>query len=233
LGRTVAETQLVSIVLPVHNQADHIESVVSGHQAALSKLACRYELILVCNNCRDQSLDVCQALAGSREQVRVVDTPEGGWGRAVKLGIQAAAGDSLCYTNSARTSPEQLATLVLHGLASPSTVVKASRQGRTGVRKLGSFLYNLECQLLFRVATSDINGTPKLFPRTFDKLLALTRNDDLIDLEFLIVCRREGYPILEVPIFSGKRHGGDSTTRLPSAFALYGGAYRMWRDDGK
>ena len=74
-----------------------------------------------------------------------------------------------------------------------------------------------------------MNGTPKVFPRSFDRLLALTRDDDLIDLEFLAVCRREGYPVLEVPIFSGKRHGGDSTTRLASALRLYSGAYRMWR----
>ncbi|MGD0043609.1 MAG: glycosyltransferase, partial [Isosphaeraceae bacterium] len=232
-GPTVSVSDLVSIVLPVHNQADHIEAVVTGYEAALSKVGCRHELILVCNNCRDQSLSICQELARSRENIRVINSLEGGWGLAVKLGLKHAAGAWLAYTNSARTRPDQLAAVVLQALVNPDSAVKASRQGRTGMRMLGSSLYNIECRYLFNIACSDVNGTPKVFPRGFDRLLSLTRDDDLIDLEFLVVCRREGYRVLEVPIFSGKRHGGDSTTRLASALRLYSGAYRMWRNHGK
>ena len=83
----------LSIVLPVHNQGDHIEAVVAGYQAALSKLGCRHELILVSNACRDQSPAICRELAPSREQVRAIDTPEKGWGRAVKLGLRAGRRD--------------------------------------------------------------------------------------------------------------------------------------------
>jgi glycosyltransferase involved in cell wall biosynthesis len=219
----------VSIVLPVHNQADHIESVVAGYQSALAKLECRHELILVSNACRDQSPAICQELARSRENIMAIHSTPGGWGLAVKLGLQKAAGTWIAYTNSARTRPDQLATIVLQALVNPECVVKASRQGRTGMRMLGSSLYNFECKTLFHLKYSDINGTPKIFPRSFDKLLSLTRDDDLIDLEFLVICRRQGYPVLEVPIFSGMRHGGDSTTRLPSAAKLYSGAYRMWK----
>jgi hypothetical protein len=48
-----------------------------------------------------------------------------------------------------------------------------------------------------------------------------------MDVEFNIVCRQEGYPMLEVPIFSSKRHGGNSTTNLRSALKMYWGAYRI------
>ncbi len=108
--------------------------------------------------------------------------------------------------------------------------MKATRLGRSGLRKLGSALYNRECRLLHDIPCLDVNGTPKLFPRRFDRLLALTRDDDLIDLEFLVTCRREGYPVEEVPIVAGPRHGGESTTRLSSARKLYLGAFRMWRE---
>jgi glycosyltransferase involved in cell wall biosynthesis len=228
-GPALQSADIMSIVLPVHNQADHIEAVVAGYQTALSKVGCRHELILVSNACQDKSPAICQELARSREQVRAIDTPEKGWGRAVKLGLQEAGGTWLAYTNSARTKPEQLAAIVLQAILNPQAAVKASRQGRSGLRKLGSSIYNWECRFLFNLPYSDVNGTPKAFPRRFDKLLSLTRDDDLIDLEFVIVCRREGYPIFEVPIFSGTRHGGDSTTRVPSALRLYSGAYRMWR----
>jgi glycosyltransferase involved in cell wall biosynthesis len=223
---------LISIVLPVHNQADHIEAVVRGYVTALARLACAHELILVSNACRDDSPALCRALAERFESVHAIDSVAGGWGLAVKLGLRAAQGTWLGYTNSARTTPEQLATLVLEALLHPDAVVKAERFGRPGLRRLGSCLYNWECGLLFRVSGRDVNGTPKVFPRQFTKLLSLTRDDDLIDLEFLTICRREGYPVREWAVRSERRHGGASTTRMKTALALYTGAFRMWRDLG-
>src|SRR4051812_3117043 len=94
----------VSIILPVHNQQDHIGAIVREYIAALEKLPSSYELLLVTNACRDRSVEICAGLAAEHEQVRHVDTPRGGWGHAVILGLQSASGDTLCYTNSARTS---------------------------------------------------------------------------------------------------------------------------------
>ena len=96
----------------------------------------------------------------------------------------------------------------------------------------GSLLYNIECRTLFDLSYWDINGTPKIFPRSFDKLLQLTRDDDLIDAEFNLVCRRENYPVIEVQIAcSFRRHGGRWTTNYSSALKLYWGAFQMWRDE--
>ena len=47
--------------------------------------------------------------------------------------------------------------------------------------------------------------------------MQLSRDDDLIDVACNVVCRREGYRMLEVPIFSNRRHGGRSTTGYFSA----------------
>ena len=60
--------------------------------------------------------------------------------------------------------------------------------------------------------------------------MTLTRDDDLIDAEFNLVCRRYGYPMVEVPIFSTRRHGGRSTTNMGSAFRMYVGALQLWRE---
>ena len=65
--------------------------------------------------------------------------------------------------------------------------------------------------------------------RGLEKHLELTRDDDLIDLELSVVCRREGYSLLEVPILSANRHGGRSTTNIRSAIKMYSGAYWMYR----
>jgi glycosyltransferase involved in cell wall biosynthesis len=222
--------QLISVILPVYNQADHIEKIVQEYEKELQRLPCAHELILVVNGCRDNSLAVCQSLAGRYATVRVVHSAKGGWGLAIKRGLEAAHGTSLCYTNSARTSPADLLLLLLYAVAHPETVVKANRKIREGVgRRIGSLLFNLECRTLFDLSNWDVNGTPKVFPRVFADLLRLSRDDDVFDAEFNAICRRQGYPIIEVPIFSSRRHGGKSTTTLRSAVKLYWGAYKLWR----
>ena len=222
--------QLVSIILPVYNQGQHIETIVKEYDEALARVQNPHEVLLVVNGSRDNSLDVCRSVADRYESVRVSHTDEAGWGLAVKLGLQEARGELLCYTNSARTSARDLTLLLLYAVAYPSVVVKANRKIRDNWRRrFGSLLYNLECRALFDLSNWDINGTPKVFPRSFEKLLRLTRDDDLFDAEFNVVCRREGYPIVEVPIFSHRRYSGASTTNYGSAVKMYWGAYSMWR----
>lgn len=219
----------VSIVLPVYNQADHIANVVQEYESNLHHWPHSHETILVVNGSRDRSLEVCQALVDAYPAVRVIESAEAGWGKAVKLGLSEARGDVLCFTNSARTGPRDLMLLLNYAVIDPNVVVKANRKIREGWRRrLGTLLYTLECQLLFNLSNGDINGTPKVFPRRFDKLLTLTQDDFLIDLEFMAVCQREGYPVIEVPIFSSsRRYGGTSTTTLPVALRLYWNAYRF------
>lgn len=221
---------LLSIILPVYNQADHVEAVVDEYSRALQSVPYPYELLLVVNGSRDRSLEICRDLERRDHHVRAFQSERGGWGLAVRLGLREARGDLICFTNSARTSPQDLVLLLLYTIANPGVVVKANRKVREKwQRRLGSLLYNLECRALFDLSYWDINGTPKVFPRSFAKLLALSRDDDLIDLEFNVICRREGYPMLEVPIFSSRRYGGKSTTNYRSALRMYLGAYSLWR----
>jgi len=221
---------LVSIVLPVHDQGDHVADAVREYEESLARLPVPHEIVLVVNGSTDSSLLVCRDLERTNPAVKVLESVEGGWGRAVLLGLEAARGDLLCYTNLARTRAEDLTLLVLYGLMHPDVVVKANRKIRDSLyRRFGSLLYNLECRALFDLSYWDINGTPKVFSRSLGRLLELSRKDDLVDLEFHIVCRREGYRVLEVPIFSNVRHGGRSTTNHRSALGLYWGALSMWR----
>ena len=222
--------QLVSIILPVYRQADHIREIVREYCDALNRLNSPFELVLVANGPADATLDACRELERELKAVRVVRSVERGWGRAVRLGLREASGDLLCYTNSARTSSQDLFLMLVYALAYPDVVLKAERKIRDRLsRRLGSLIYNLECRALFDLSYWDINGTPKVFPRSWQKLLQLIRDDDLIDLEFNVICRREGYRVLGVPILSTRRHGGKSTTNIWSAVRMYWGCYKMWR----
>lgn len=222
---------LVSIVIPVYNQADHIADVVSAYVANLrNRLSISFEIVVVCNNCRDRSVEICRNLCVAYPEVKLITLERGGWGLAVNAGLKASYGDLLCYTNSARTTPEMLTEMIDCAISNPDKVIKANRKIRENWRRrLGSLLYNLECRALFDLPTWDINGTPKVFPRKFERLLNLRSNDDLVDAEFVATCRMAPYSVLEVPVSAVGRHGGSSTTNYKSALRLYLGAYKLWR----
>ena len=84
-------TSLISIILPVHNQADHLGPLVEDYMVALKKLPCDYELILVANACRDNTYEICQSLSRQFACVRSLEISKGGWGLAVKLGLSVRA----------------------------------------------------------------------------------------------------------------------------------------------
>ena len=226
---TSESTGLVSIVLPVHNQAPYIGGIIRGYVEALDGLGRPYELVLAVNASRDDSLAVSESLARSLPQVRVVHDSEPGWGRAVKAGLRAARGEVLCYTNSARTNATELARVLGEAFVNPGSVIKATRTVRENWRRrLGSLLYNVECRVLFGFSTRDVNATPKVFSRSHAALLTLRSDGDLLDAEFLFTCVRHGYRVLEVPISSTRRQGGTSTTNYKSAFRMYAGALGLW-----
>ena len=227
---TAGSPRLISIVLPVHNQAAHIVAIVESYREVLGQLGHPYEVVLSVNGSGDDSFDVCQTLAQSHPQVRVMSDPRAGWGLAVKAGLRAARGDLLCYTNCARTSAADLRQVLRTALEHSDAVIKATRRVRDNwKRRLGSALYNAECRVLLGVKTGDVNATPKVFSRSHAALLNLTSDGDMIDAEFLFICRREGFSVIEVPIFGNRRQGGSSTTNYRSAVGMYVGAYRLWR----
>lgn len=221
----------VSIVLPVYNQADHIEHITQSYFRALDNLKHSAEIILVVNASRDGSLECCRQLEREHDgAVTVLNNDQPGWGRAVRTGIAEARGDIVCYTNSARTDSYTLALHIMVATTNPALVIKANRRLRHPfARRIGSVLYNVQCRTLFDLPVWDVNGTPKVFSREVGKQLNLQEDGDLIDLEFIVRCKQLGYQILEVPIVSAVRHGGESTTNYYSAVRMYWGAFQMQR----
>jgi glycosyltransferase involved in cell wall biosynthesis len=53
---------LASIVLPVHNQGDHVAEVVREYEESLSRLPVPHEIVLVVNGSSDSSLSVCREI---------------------------------------------------------------------------------------------------------------------------------------------------------------------------
>ena len=220
---------LISLVLPCRNQADHIGLVLDGYRAALDGLGWPFELVVVPNASTDATCEVVERLGETDPRIRVVENPLGGWGLSVRTGLAAARGGILAYTNTARTNPATVPDFVRRYVESGAALVKARREGRHApMRELGSILYNMEAKLCFRVNCRDVNGTPKVFGRALYESARLTADGDLLDLELMRHVAARGLSVVEIPVRGFTRHGGKSSTTFRSAGKMYAGAFWMW-----
>lgn len=228
-AKTNTREDSVSIVMPVRNQADHIDFVVRAHLERLATLAAPCELILISNGSTDGTQRICQSLAEEFANVIAISTDESGYGLAIRMGMHQAKGTVLGYTSSARTHPDVLLACIEKALENPNIVIKADRQAKDNWRRVAvSRLYNWQCRALFQIETWDVNGTPKIFPAHFKRLTELHQDGYLVDLEFCWLCKEHGYPVLEIPVGHAVRLGGVSSTSWKTAVDLQKSLYLLW-----
>jgi glycosyltransferase involved in cell wall biosynthesis len=225
----MTEPGLVSLVLPCRNQADHIGEILLRYLEALAQTGAPFELVVVPNASADATAEVVSQLASCEPRLRVVENPDGGWGRSVRAGLDAARGEVLAYTNTARTDPAVLPTFLKRYRDQGPCLVKARREARRApLRSLGSTLYNLEARACFGLRCSDVNGTPKVFSSELYRSARPSATGDLLDLELMVRAQRLRVPIEEISLRGFRRHGGRSSTTLKSAWGMYAGALRFW-----
>jgi glycosyltransferase involved in cell wall biosynthesis len=188
-----------------------------------------WEVLFVVNGSKDDSFAKATQLVAGNPNVKVHNLEHGGWGRAVKYGIQQASGELICYTNSARTTIEDILLILTYALANDKVVLKTTRVIRESfVRRIGSIIYNYENRKLLGTPLWDVNGTPKVFAAQFIKGMDIISEGDLIDAEIMARIYRKGIKIVEVLIVSTNRvGGGKSTTSFKSAWKMYTGLLNL------
>ena len=81
-------------------------------------------------------------------------------------------------------------------------------------RKMVSTAYNMFVRLLWpRLQTLDVNGSPKLLPRSVISSMDLKSKNWLLDPEIMIKVHYLGVPVLELNVFARMRGGGVSHVR--------------------
>lgn len=85
---------LLSVVIPAYNEEKNIPKCLQELRAALCPRQIPYEAIVVNDNSRDGTRQVVEAEMENDPAVRLVNrTPPGGFGRAIRSGIDAVRGD--------------------------------------------------------------------------------------------------------------------------------------------
>jgi dolichol-phosphate mannosyltransferase len=104
-------SEKLSIVIPAYNEEKNIAKCINELQTTLrDKYEIPYEIIVVNDNSKDDTEEVVRAEMVMDPSVRIVNrTPPGGFGRAVRSGMEAVRGDVVVvYMADLSDSPEDV-----------------------------------------------------------------------------------------------------------------------------
>jgi polyisoprenyl-phosphate glycosyltransferase len=162
---TESSTPDVSVVLPVHNEAEHLGQEIERIRSALDRSRYRYEIILVDDGSTDGSLEVARSLEGIRLIECAVNR---GSGHARRVGTRAARGDVVVWTDVDMTYPNGQIPELVDALDGDDQVVGA-RRTEEGTHKLlrvpAKFLIRKLASYLVKTPIPDLNSGFRAFRR--------------------------------------------------------------------
>lgn len=211
----------LSIVLPVHNESEGIETSIKKIVDVLAKTSITYEILCIENGSTDDSLSILRNIAKKNIELRVYQSDKG-WGNAVQKGISVAQSMYLCYM----VSDGQVDPLIIPKLynlieSGEYGLVKISRSSRENMKRfLNSRAYNMLAYIIFNLPTYDVNGTPKMLLTATAKKMKLQSHNIAIDLELMIKLKMNNLSFKEVAVPSYARESGTSTTNIKSVIEM-------------
>lgn len=154
----MSQKKLLSVVVPVYNEAEGISYFHERATTALSRIeGCDFELVYVDDGSRDGSYDIMRKLAEGDPRVRIVKFSRNfGHQIAITAGLDYARGDAIVFIDAdLQDPPETIAELVAKWNEG-FDVVYARRNKRPGETAFKLFTATMFYRLLRSVANVDI-----------------------------------------------------------------------------
>jgi glycosyltransferase involved in cell wall biosynthesis len=197
---------MISIVIPVYNEARIVRDAAAELCRRLDDLRWEYELILAENGSHDGTLQLLERLPATLPRVRWLHEQKPNYGRALKRGIMEARGEvvicdeiDLCDVDFyLRALPllEQGADMVVG-----SKAMEGANDSRPWIRRVATRVINLLLRITTGFQGTDTHGL-KAFKRErlTDVARACVVDRDLFASEFVIRAQRMGREVREIPI---------------------------------
>lgn len=200
----------ISVIMPAHNEEDHIYKSVKETCQVFQDLRCSYEIIVVDDGSEDKTYQEAQRAAQDFENIHVKrDRKNYGKGRALKKGFKFAKGDMIVFLDAdLDLHPEQIHTLFRIMKEKEADVVIGSKRHPESQldypfsRKIISSVYFFLVKILFGLPIRDTQTGLKLYKyqalkEIFPKVLV---KKYAYDLELLVNAHHRGYKIAEAPV---------------------------------
>lgn len=199
----------MSVIIPVHNEAPIIEGSIRELYARLSRLSTSFEIIIAENGSRDETAEIAAQLEKELPNVRLLQTGEPNYGKALRQGIMAARGKyihcdeiDICDADFHRRARELfVGEDGGYDMVVGSKTMHGAQDGRPVSRRLATKVINgiLRVSLGFR--GTDTHGL-KAFRRA--EILPIVEecvvDRDMFSSELVIRSERARMRIVEIPL---------------------------------
>lgn len=203
--------KFVSIVIPAYNEGARIQSTLEQVVSYLSTNFSQFEIILVDDGSTDDTAHKVALAARTEPRIRLLSfLTNRGKGFVVRQGMLAARGDAVFFTDADLSTPAEEIAKGLQGLEEGCPVVIASRRrpGSVIARRQGwpregvGKAFSLAVRSLLSLPFLDTQCGFKCFSREAAReIFSRARIDGFVfDVEILVIARRLGYPVKEIPI---------------------------------
>jgi dolichol-phosphate mannosyltransferase len=204
------QPQQLSVVVPVRNEQDNVESLISEINAALQSVI-QYEIIYVDDGSTDATYATLRALQSQYPQLRVIRHAKScGQSTAVRTGVKFANYDWIATLDGdGQNNPADIPKLLAALTQGVELVGGNRRQSRrdTWIKRISSVIANTVRSSMLRDDTPDTGCGLKLFSRA--AFLDLPYFDHMHRFLPALIKRRGGN-VVSVPVSHRNREFGKS-----------------------
>ncbi len=220
----------LSVVIPAHNEAGSIAPVLRTLCEHLGAADIPHEILVVDDHSADGTADVVADVARQYPAVRCVrNLGPGGFGFAVRAGLEAFLGDAVAIVMADDSDPPEDVVRCYRELAKGYDCVFGSRFMREslvvdypGFKLAINRMANLFIRLLFRIPLNDTTNAFKLYRReAIDGLRPLLSNHFNLTVELPLKAIVRGFTFSVIPIGWRNRTEGVSKLKLQEMGSRY------------
>jgi len=204
----------LSIVLPAYNEAEIIKNVVLEAIKVAKKLADEYEVIIVNDGSKDNTVsEVEQLVEQDPQHIRLINNRKNiGYGPTIRKGLKEAKKDWVFFTDSdGQFDLTEIAKLVPYSDDYDFIVGRRKKRKDPLNRKINAGIFNIAVRIFFGIRVKDVDCAFKLMRREKLSSLKLVSNSAMINTEILHKAQKKYYQIKEVSITHLPRKQGYST----------------------
>ncbi len=215
----------LSIVIPAYNEEKNIAGTVEDYARFFRKWNMDFEIIVVPNNCSDNTVNVVEGLKGKYREVKdKVINEEVGKGGAIIEGIKEATGGLISYVDADNSAKADQVFFLINNLKDYDCAM-GSRWMRGSIilnkqpfmRRVASRGFNFLVRKILGMQFQDTQCGGKVFKR--EALMSVVSDlkikDWAFDVGILHLLMKKGFRVNEVPIVWG--HSGDSNLKMHKA----------------
>ncbi len=198
----------LSFVIPAYNEEDFIEDTLGTIDGVIKDKNLPYEIVVVNDGSRDDTLAKARRYAGKNGHVKVVSYSENvGKGHAVKTGFLQASGNVVIFTDGDMEIDLRTISKYLDALKYGDIVI-ASKQHRDSLvevpvsRRILSKVFNGMVRFLTGVPLKDTQSGLKAMRKSafIDVFPRLAVKRYAFDVELLAVANLYGLKVVEMPV---------------------------------